>query len=82
MEGVGVYTDVRANVSAGPAFVGKRTGRKTVAVHNQTPAVTRQHAGYRAFQLRVVLLYQACKRAWSSAGARGRRSGCREEVAL
>ena len=54
VEGVGAYADVRANVRAGPAFVGQRTGRKAVAVHHQTPAVTRQHAGHRAFQLRVV----------------------------
>ena len=41
VEGVGAYADVRANERAGPAFVGQRTGRKAVAVHHQTPAVTR-----------------------------------------
>jgi len=34
VEGVGAYADVRANVRAGPAFVGQRTGRKAVAVQS------------------------------------------------
>ena len=54
VKGVGAYADVRANVRAGPAFAGQRSGRKAVAVHHQTAAVARQHAGHRAFQLRVV----------------------------